>query len=118
MLFNFSIWIVGKPPRPINRHLRVWMGVELSLFICINGPSIHIIVDMCERQNVSFSLYLAQKGRGNQGFVGSVPIWNPVGILISHMEVGISEVGIILRVSYIGAPLLEPAAPCSTLTGI
>src|SRR2546428_10860051 len=91
---------------------------EFSFGARYNGPSIHIIVDMRKRQNVSFSLYRLHRGGVNQGFAGSVPIWNPAGMLISHMEEGISEVGISLRLSYIGSPLLEPAALCSTLTGI
>ena len=37
---------------------------------------------------------------------------------ISHIDVEISEVGMSLRVSYIGLAISELDEPCSTLTGM
>jgi hypothetical protein len=71
------------------------------------SPYIHIIVDVCKRQNVSFSLYLAQRRGVNYGFAGSVPIWNPEGMFIFHIVVDISEAGISLRLSYIRLAISE-----------
>ena len=72
----------------------------IILLICV-------IVGVYKRQNVSFSLYLAESRGVNYGFVGSVPMWNPEGMLIFHIEVGISEAGISLRLSYIGLAISD-----------
>jgi hypothetical protein len=82
--------------RAINRHLRrAEYVVNLRHCRCIQATK------------CVFFIVSRTVERGQSGFVGSVPIWNPGGTLISHIDAGIFEAGISLRVSYIGLAISE-----------